>query len=471
MRKVKMLTIILVCLVITMISVFGIYIPVQNRMENKLKKFSYSMDLNGARQIRLKVAETDEKSQEKSESVEKQEKVEGEENTKTEENYNKTKKIIEKRLKKLNVDNYVIKVDNQIGDIVVEIPENSDTDSIVSIIGTIGKFEIIDSETQEVLMNNDDIKLASVMYGSNSSSATSSGTIVYLNIEFTKEGSKKLEDISNKYVKTEEQSETKSEENEKNTEQADNTEVSNEDKKKTEEKKITMKIDDEEVMSTSFDEPITTGKLQLSIGNSSTDKDTLQGYVERASNMAIVLDNGNMPIKYEVEENKYIVSDITRENLQIVKWTVAVIVAVALIILAIKYKENGILCAISYVGLIGLFLILIRYANVVLSIEGIMGIVLIMILNYVFIENLLSKLNKEQSMEEIKKVIRQVYKEFSIIIVPILISVIAFCFIKWAPISSFGMVTFWGIFVITIYNLFITGNLLKIKASNRGNVK
>ena len=32
------------------------------------------------------------------------------------------------------------------------------------------------------------------------------------------------------------------------------------------EKKITMKIDDQEIMSTSFDEPITTGKIQLSVG-------------------------------------------------------------------------------------------------------------------------------------------------------------------------------------------------------------
>lgn len=40
--------------------------------------------------------------------------------------------------------------------------------------------------------------------GSSNSSTTSSssGTTVYLNIEFTKEGAKKLEDISSKYVKT-----------------------------------------------------------------------------------------------------------------------------------------------------------------------------------------------------------------------------------------------------------------------------
>ena len=97
-----------------------------------------------------------------------------------------------------------LKIDESTGDILLEIAENDNTDSIVSNIGTVGKFEIIDSETKEVLMDNNDIKLANVMYGSSNSSTTSSssGTTVYLNIEFTKEGAKKLEDISSKYVKT-----------------------------------------------------------------------------------------------------------------------------------------------------------------------------------------------------------------------------------------------------------------------------
>ena len=63
-----------------------------------------------------------------------------------------------------------------------------------------------------------------------------------------------------------------------------------------------MKIDDEEIMTTSFDETIETGRLSLSVGTASTDAQTLQGYINQASSMAIVLDNGNMPIKYTVSE-------------------------------------------------------------------------------------------------------------------------------------------------------------------------
>ena len=83
----------------------------------------------------------------------------------------------------------------------------------------------------------------------------------------------------------------------------DNTDSSDTTTSSTE-KKITMKIDDEEIMSTSFDETLKTGKIQLSIGKATTDSKTLQGYVSQASNIAVVLDSGKMPIKYDVDENQ-----------------------------------------------------------------------------------------------------------------------------------------------------------------------
>ena len=55
MKKLKMLTIVLVVILITMIAFGGIYIQKQNRMENIIKNYSYAMDLKGARNIRLKV--------------------------------------------------------------------------------------------------------------------------------------------------------------------------------------------------------------------------------------------------------------------------------------------------------------------------------------------------------------------------------------------------------------------------------
>lgn len=476
MKKIKILTITLAIVLVTMVAFWGIYVPTQNRMENKVEGYSYAMDLKGTRNIRLKVANTSKtimkdaegKEVENSKNLTDEEIAEkgytkeeipyNTEDVKNEENYKQAKEVIEERLKEIGANNYTIKLDGQAGDIVIEIPENDMTDIIVSNIGTTGKFEIIDSQTNEVLMDNQDIKLANVMYGSGSSTTTQSGTTVYLNIEFTKEGTKKLENISNQYIKTE------NTEDNKNTEEAQESETT--DETATTEKKITMKIDDEEIMSTSFEETIKTGKLQLSIGSSTTDATTLQGYVSQASNMAIVLDTGKIPVKYEVEENKYVLSDITNNDLQIVAYIIIGIVAIALVVLIIKYKSMGILGTIAYIGLTALFLLLIRYANVILSIEGILGITIVLILNYLFMNQLLAKLKKEKGDKiTVKNMVKETYQEFFIKIVPICIAVITFCFMQWEPISSFGMVMFWGIALMAIYHFIITNNLLKIKAS------
>lgn len=470
MKKLKMLTIVLVVILITMIAFGGIYIQKQNRMENIIKNYSYAMDLKGARNIRLKVNQenktvikdsegkevessedlTDDQIKEK--GYTKEEIPYNSQESQKEENYKESKKIIEERLKSLKITDYNIKIDESTGDILLEIAENDNTDSIVSNIGTVGKFEIIDSETKEVLMDNNDIKLANVMYGSSNSSTTSSssGTTVYLNIEFTKDGAKKLEDISNKYVKTE------TTQNTTESEDTDNSEST--------EKKITMKIDDEEIMSTSFDETLKTGKLQLSIGKATTDSKTLESYVTQASNMAVVLDSGKMPIKYEVDENQYILSDITSQELDIVVYILAGIVAILSIIFIIRYKSYGAIGAVSYIGLISIFLILIRYANVAVSIQGILAIALVFILNYVFVNNLIGKVNKKELKEKTtNQKIKEVYKEFFVKIIPICIATIVFCFAGWDPISSFGMIMFWGIVLIAIYNYIITSTLLKIQ--------
>lgn len=446
MKKIKILTITLLIILITMIAFFGIYGQVQNRMENKVKDYSYAMDINGSRVVRLKVntntkevikdkdgnvveSATDEEI-EKNGCQKEEVPVNSQENL-NQNNYKNARDIIEKRLKKLNVENYIVKLNEETGDIVIEISEDDNTDSVLSDIDTVGKFEIIDSETKEVLLNNDDIKLSNVVYY-----PSTSGTSVYLNIEFDKDGAKKLEDISNKYVKTEENNadENSNEQNEEQTSQ---------------EKKITMKIDDQEIMSTSFDEPIKNGTIQLTVGSASTDKTTIKEYAQKATTMATLLDTGKLPISYTTDENKYVLSDITSNTLLTIKIVIAACITIALIILIVKYKSKGFLGAISYVGLVSILLLTIRYANVTLSIEGIYAVVLTLILNYILTIKLLSNRNKTIG-------------QFFIEIIPVCILSIVFCFIKWIPISSFGMVMFWGLVIMAIYNIIVTKNMLKL---------
>lgn len=455
MKTVKILTITLLVILISMISFVGIYQKNKNRMKNKVKDYSYSMSLNGARTIKLKVnTESTDDVPNNSEEV------------LTAENYKKSKEVIEKRLNKMNVEEYTTSVNEATGEITIQIPEqNSQTDTIIGNLNTVGKFEILDSETKEVLLNNDDIKSSEVLYNT-----TNSGTSVYLQIEFNKNGKDKLKNVSQTYVSVNNTTNNTTENNvAENTtseteNEATNTTTEGSSDTATTEKKITMKIDDQEIMSTSFDEPITTGKIQLSVGSATTDRTTLQNYVDQAQSVATTLDTGKLPVKYDLEKNQYILPKLTTQDLIKVEIAIAIIAVVGIIILIVKHKLNGLLAGIAYVGLSAVYMLVVRYTNVTISIESIAGIIIVLILNYIFTTMFLNKieeLNKEKTENVMKKATGATYKKFYLRIIPVCIMAITFSFIKWVPISSFGMITFWGIVIIAIYNAIITRYLLK----------
>ena len=219
-------------------------------------------------------------------------------------------------------------------------------------------------------------------------------------------------------------------------------------------------------MTTSFDEPITDGVMHLSLGQASTDIDTITDNARQAQRMTAIITYGNMPIQYDISSNQYIKADVSEELTNIVIIGGAIIIAIALIFLMIKYKSTGLLSAISYVGLLSILLLIIRYTNVMLSIEGIAGIFIVLILNYIYTNSILSNLNKAIKNKKdkelnVKHVINTAIKDISIKIIPIFILAIVFSFIGWIPTNSFGMVMFWGLALIIIYNLVVTKNLLK----------
>ena len=484
MKKIKIITMIVLVILITMVSFFGVYVHVQNRMENQVRDYALDMDLDGARYVKLVVnrESTDVIKDAEGNEVETEEEMTDEqlaengytkesipnnsEDSLTVENYEKSKSIIEERLKEQGVEEYEISLNDENGDILIQIPENDQTDNFVSNMNTVGKFEIIDADTQEVLMDNGDIKLANVMYGTDTTSS-STGTVVYLNIEFNKEGTEKLKNISNTYIEAQSTDTNTTNTTDNTTSENTTSEDGNTTENTTTTKEITMKIDDEEIMTTSFDEPIENGRLQLSIGSATTDTDTLQENINSASTMASVLDSGNLPIQYDIETNEYILSDITSTQIEYVVLAVGIVLLIGFIIFIIRYKLNGFLSSIAFIGLVSIYLLVIRYTNVSISIQGIVGIIVTIILNYIFINKVLSKIKKsedDKKLENVKQGIKDSYKEFFIRIIPICISIIVLCFANWSTISSFGMVMFWGIALIAIYNYLITATMLKEKA-------
>ncbi|MDO5556775.1 MAG: hypothetical protein Q4G05_00820 [Clostridia bacterium] len=443
-KELKIIFITLMITLICLVSFVGINVERTGTMKNLISKYKLGMDLEGYRGIELKVDEstkggqTQDKTDSEIETNETEEKSEliNPIQERTTQNYEKSKRIIISRLKDLKVNNYIIKQDLETGKMTIQIPEDDKTDTAVSLIQSLGKFEIKDTQTGEILMNNSDLKKVSVGYANQEQ-----GVSVYLNIEFNKEGKEKLRNITTAYVQKQDEQESPENANTENqTEEA---------------KTITMYIDDEEIMSTAFDAENNSGLLQLSIGTSSNNQSDIQDYFEQGTQIASRLNSGNLPIKFELGENRYILSDITSNELDIMICVEIVIFTLMTIYMVIKYKENGLALSILFIGFVALYLLLIRYTNVVLTIEGLFAIAFIIILQFILSINILRQ--KQITSESLNKVaLKEIYKY-----IPIFIIAIVAAFSGWSPLESFGMSIFWGIVLIIIYHFIVTKVFLK----------
>ena len=357
----------------------------------------------------------------------------------TAENYETVKNIIEARLKYMNVEDYLLRFDESTGNISLEVPENSSTDYIAQYTITKGEFKIVDNDTSEVLLSNADLKEAKVQY-----STSTSGTTVYLTIEFNKDAVEKLKNISNTYIS------------------------STDAEGKTTTKKVKMTLDDSTIISTYFQEEISTGIIQLSMGTS-TNTSEIQSNIQSASNMAVLLNTDPMPLTYTMETNRFVYSDITAETLKIVIVGLCIVALIMAICMVIKFKKNGLMGVIADIGFTAVLLLAIRYGNVEISLAGIFAIAIAVIVEYIVTGLILNEYSKKCEKEILIKNIKHLMGRIAICLVPFVVMAVTFALISWEEIASIGMILFWAIIIMIIYNTLML--VLKIFESNNGNEK
>ena len=472
----KILVIIVAVILISLISFVGIYKQKHGVMENILPDYLLGKDISGYRMVTLKVDETTDEeadestkeenatsdennedtntanTEENTNSVaenenntvdentantntennsEQAEKEDSNENILTKDNFEKSKEIIQDRMKYANIGEYNIRVSEEDGTITLELPENTRTDEVLQYLTLKGDFTIIDSDTKEVLLSKNDLKDATIMYY-----PESTGTTVYLSINFNSEGTKKLEDITKKYIET-----------------TDDIRISI---KKT----ITMQLDGQELLTTYFGETISNGQLQISIGNSTKDATELNDYINNASYMAMVLNNDMMPLTYTLDINQYVSAYINQDVLQILIIIVAVIMAILIIYLLIKYKASGLFASIAFIGYLALLMLIIKGTNIYITLGSMAAIAVSLIIQFIAMNSVL-KANKE------KKNINETILNTTIMLIPIYIIAIVFCFNSWLQLSSFGATMFWGLLLSSIYNYLVVKNVLVIKSEDK----
>ena len=448
------ISVVVIILLLSLISFAGIYVKDKNAMKNVIPEYKLGTDLYGARNILVKVDDSTttkkydsngnlvENSSDKDENneniTEVEEKVNSDE-LRTAENYETVKNIIEARLKYMNVEDYLLRFDESTGNISLEVPENSNTDYIAQYTITKGEFKIVDNDTSEVLLSNADLKEAKVQY-----STSTSGTTVYLTIEFNKDAVEKLKNISNTYIS------------------------STDAEGKTTTKKIKMTLDDSTIISTYFQEEISTGIIQLSMGTS-TNTSEIQSNIQSASNMAVLLNTDPMPLTYTMETNRFVYSDITAETLKIVIVVLCIVALIMAICMVIKFKKNGLMGVIADIGFTAVLLLAIRYGNVEISLAGIFAIAIAVIVEYIVTGLILNEYSKKYEKEILIKNIKHLMGRIAICLVPFVVMAGTFALISWEEIASIGMILFWAIIIMIIYNTLML--VLKIFESNNGNEK
>ena len=412
MKAIRIITIILLIAIISSASFIGIYIKDEYKVSNVVKDYTLGMEFTDSRVINFEVNK--EKNAEEKLTVE---------------NYKLTKSIIKNRLKNLGVDQYRVNLDETTGNIQVRIPENKDTDAIIYYLLQSGTFELKDSETNEVLMGTDTIKNANVMY-----SQQEAQTVIFLQIEFNKEAKQKLAEIINIYSETQNST-------------AEESELENNEETKS----IELYLNGEMITEIKPEESIMNDMLYIGIGVG-TDNATIEQYRIVAEEAATILNSGVLPITY-TETDSVENSKITGQQIKIGMCVVLGIVALMTIIFVIGLRTKGILASILQIGYIATLLLVLRYTNVKITTEGICGIILASIINFIYV----FKAFKNIELNFVKEVTRKI----ALKLIPVYIIAIILSFNKIANIYSLGMTLVWGVIVMYLYNLALTQITLK----------
>lgn len=489
-KKLTILLILLIIVLISLISFGGIYYKSKNNQINLLPNYKLGTDIKGYRRVTF-VPSDENSSEDENNTVSSENETSNtttennetdvneatnttsdssSDNMSNEEKYEKAEKVFSNRLKALKVDDYTVAVDKSTGKVDLTVPDNDNTDMILADITQKGVFQIVDSDTNEVLLDNSDVRSVDVekddSYGT---------TRAVMKINFNNNGTKKFKDVTAKYqnvISSNTTSETNSvnESSEENTTEnetsedttnSENENAANETNTTDEsqnyvDKKVTLKIDDSEIMSTDFQEIVDNGTLALTLGTG-TDTVTIDNLISSGKNVAAMIENEPLPVNYTSDENMFVSSTITTNKIKTIIYIQIIVACIISLVMIIKYRKNGLFLSITSVGFIGLVLIIIRLCNVELSVDGLFAFLAGYMLNLCF-EILCAESLKQKglSKKELSKNYKEVIKRFALVCIPMLIISVVFILNSDLSIFSFGMVMFYSTIISFLYNLLLS---------------
>lgn len=409
-KKLKIAFCILVITLISVIAFAGVYTKDGNFYKGVLPEYILGSELKGKRITYFEPSEEDK------ESI-------------TEDNLRTVKTIFENRLKESKADDYLIRIDNEKGNVVVELADNDNTDTYLQYLLFKGDLSVVDTADETNLLNRADVTNASVSYESSKSNEIT----VYLDIMLNEEGTKKLEEISQKYLEKQDEDE--------------------------EQKTVTIMIEGTKLQEMHFDETITDGKLRVTIGSGSNNN-VVNSYINEAGFIAYIINNGEVPLTYTVSTSEFVGSQLRGNTLYLIITVLCVAVVLLILYFVFKYKLDGLYAGISVISAIAILLLLLRYTKTVITLGGIAAIVTLIITEVYFILTILNIIKKDSSIDNTKSTTIGVYLKRLDVIIALLIIAIVFTFMKDAKIYSIGMTLFYGIISLAMANLVFMRTML-----------
>ena len=443
-KKLKLILIILICILISLVGIIGIYTKSSNMYKNLLPEYTLASDISETTIIEFKPDTSVEKVYYDKEGKKVDSSTITEENKKDYDlkeipinpeenynlfNYNESLKIMEKRLKLLEADEYRLDLDKKTGIISLTVEDNYIED-IESILPMESKLQLIDANTKDVILDYSDFTSAESNYAS-----LTLEYITYITLKLNDSGIEKVNNFEN--YKT---AEIVDEELEKNA--------------------ILLMFDDEKISEISYDDILLNGKtLRVTTASGLTSETQINSQLNIDAIVCKLSTIGKMPLVYELSAEKLVKNDLGKYSNYIII-SLSVLCVIISVVLIIKYRLNGVLAVLGFVSNVALFLIIIRLTNIKISLNCYAGAVGLILFNFYLINNILN------SIKNVEKVfsenVKNAYKKTLDVIVVMLIIFIVFSFSRMTVISTMGLLLFWGWIVTILGTLTFTVPMLAI---------
>ena len=86
----------------------------------------------------------------------------------------------------------------------------------------------------------------------------------------------------------------------------------------------------------------------------------VNNYITQAIEASMLINSGKFPTEYQLGENRFVYSDITNTNMIYFAIVIAILLLVVFIIFIVKYRINGLLASISYIGFVSLLTLILH---------------------------------------------------------------------------------------------------------------